>query len=87
MKWKEIMKRVDQLQNGEALRFKIHETFGGGFAIIELNPKYPAKKEKKYVLKRTKDIMLTEQASPFFGADKSKKLAKWVADRLGELVS
>lgn len=46
MKWKEIMKRVDQLQNGEALRFKIHETFGGGFAIIELNPKYPAKKEK-----------------------------------------
>jgi hypothetical protein len=78
MGWKEIMQQVEQLTDGQSLKFKIPQTFGGGMAAIELNPN----KGKKYLLKLGKDENLT----PYFDADKPKELAKWVADRQGESV-
>ena len=85
--WKEIAGQIDQFKDSEKLVFKIHETFGGGFAIISANPKYPEKGQKKFLLKTGKGIPLAEQATPFWTSDKSKDLARWVTDRLGELVS
>ena len=87
LEWKDIAVRIEQLNNSQSLRFSIHETFGGGIAIIELNPKYPAKKEKKYWLKWGKsEERARGAADPHWATDKSKNLAKWVADRVGELI-
>jgi len=74
----EIVKRMEQLKEGEAMKFKIPVTFGGGITVIELNQN----KGKKYLLKLGKD----ENVSPYSDSDKPKDLAKWVADRMGELV-
>ena len=78
MGWKEIMEQMEQLNKGQALKFRIPQTFGGGIAVIELNQN----KGKKYLLKLGKD----ENVSPYSESDKSKDLAKWVADRMGESV-
>ena len=85
--WKDISIRIEQLNNAQSLRFRLHETFGGGVAVIELNSKYPAKKEKKYWLKWGKSEESARGATnPHWATDKSKDLAKWVADRLGNLI-
>jgi parvulin-like peptidyl-prolyl isomerase len=76
--WKEIMEQIEQLNDGQTLKFKIPQTFGGGFAVIELNQN----KGKKFLLKLGKD----ENATPYSDSDKPKDLAKWVADRQGESV-
>jgi hypothetical protein len=78
----EIIKRMEQLKEGEAMKFNIPVTFGGGIAVIELNQNYPKSGGKKYLLKLGKD----ENVSPYSDSDKPKDLAKWVADRMGELV-
>ena len=78
MDWKEIMQKMEQLTEEQALKFRIPQTFGGGIAVIELNQN----KGKKYLLKLGKD----ENVSPYSDSDKPKDLAKWVADRMGELV-
>jgi len=78
MDWKEIMQKMEQLTEEQALKFRIPQTFGGGIAVIELNQN----KGKKYLLKLGKD----ENVSPYSDSDKPKDLAKWVADRMGESV-
>jgi hypothetical protein len=78
MDWKEIVQKMEQLTDGQTLKFKIPQTFGGGFAVIELNQN----KGKKYLLKLGND----EKVSPYFDSDKPKDLAKWVAERMGEIV-
>jgi hypothetical protein len=78
MGWKEIMQHVEQLNEGQSLKFKIPQTFGGGMVVIELNQN----KGKKYLLKLGKD----DNVTPYFDSDKSKDIAKWVADRQGESV-
>jgi hypothetical protein len=78
MGWKEIMQKVEQINDGQSLKFKIPQTFGGGIAVIELNQN----KGKKYLLKLGKD----ENVSPYFDSDKPKELAKWVAERQGDFV-
>jgi hypothetical protein len=42
----EILKQMEQFQNGQNLTFSFPAVFGGGRAIIGLNPRYPAKGEK-----------------------------------------
>jgi len=51
----EIIKQMEQLQNGRTLAFKFPPVFGGGVALIGLNPQYPDNGGKKYVLKLGKD--------------------------------
>ncbi len=75
----EIMKRMEQLKDGETLKFNIPEIFGGGMAIIGLNP---AKGGKKYLLRIGNEGI----ENPYWDTNKAKDLAKWVADRQGDLV-
>ncbi len=83
----EIIKRVEQFQDGQRLTFRFPPVFGGGIAIIGMNPQFPAKKgEKKYVLRLGKDEVLAENASPIMASDKPKPLAKWITERFGEQV-
>lgn len=82
----EIIKQVEQFQDGQKLTFRFPPVFGGGIATIRLNPQYPAKGEKKYVLKLGKDEALAEKASPILSSDKPKPIAKWITERFGEQV-
>jgi len=75
----EIMSRMEQLKDEESLKFNIPEIFGGGIAIIGLNPE---KGGKKYLLR----VGNEGNENPYWDTNKTKDLAKWVADRLGDLV-
>jgi hypothetical protein len=78
----EIMRQMEQLKDGESLKFAIPEIFGGGIAIIGPNPKRSEKGAKKYLLEIGDD----EGVKPYWDTNKPKDLAKWVADRQGDLV-
>ena len=84
---KEIMERMEDLKPGECLRFRLSETFGERFIILELNPLYPQKGQKKYVLLNGKDEANARSQAPFYASDKAKKLAEWVADRAATYVT
>jgi hypothetical protein len=81
LKKDEIIKKMEEFKDGETLKFNIPATFGGGIAIIGLNPKGSEKGGKKYLLQTGKD----DNAKPYWDTDKAKDLAKWVADRMGDL--
>jgi hypothetical protein len=83
---KEIIPKLEQLTNGVQLKFKLHQTFGGGYAIAGLNPKFPDKGEKKYLLRWDDNLEMTGITKLSFTSDKAKAVASWVADRLGESV-
>jgi len=78
---KEITERLEALKPGESLRFRLTETFGARFVILQLNPLYPQKGQKKFVLLNGKDEANARSQAPFYASDKAKKLAEWVADR------
>ena len=84
---KDIMKMMETVGAGQQLIFKLHPTFSGNFVIIELNPKYPAKKEKKWTLRLGETLEQAKNNSSFFSTDKDKKAASWVAERAPELIS
>jgi len=84
---KEIMDRLEALKPGESLRFRLTETFGERFVILQLNPLYPQKGQKKYVLLNGKDEANARSQPPFYASDKAKKLAEWVADRADRWVT
>jgi hypothetical protein len=56
---------------------------GTGAAVIELNPNYPGKKEKKYILylASVADMQPAGKGSKLFDSDKPKELASWVKER------
>jgi hypothetical protein len=82
LKKDEIVRKMEEFKDGETLKFTIPTTFGGGIAIIGLNPSRSEKGGKKYLLHTGKD----DNVKPYWDTDKAKDLAKWVTDRMGELV-
>jgi hypothetical protein len=84
---KEITERLEALKPGESLRFRLSETFGERFVILEQNPLYPQKGQKKFVLLNGKDEANARSQAPFYVSDKAKKLAEWVADRAASWIT
>lgn len=80
------MQKVEQMSDGAQLIFRLDEVFGGGIAIIELNPSYPQKGQKKYLLRWGKSIEETKGLAPLINSDKAKSVAGWVADRFGQWI-
>ena len=80
-KKKEIIARMEQLEKGGRLLFVLSPTFGGRIIIVEHNPEYPGKKQKKYLLRTGKDVDHAMREKPLMAEDKAKKIAEWVADR------
>jgi hypothetical protein len=77
-----IVGAMEKLQKEQELCFTIPETFGGGAAIIHLNPNAG----KRYILRVAKDQETARSSAPYWSHDKAKHIAKWVADRLGSLM-
>lgn len=82
---KEILQLMEGLKQGESLIFSLPETFGGGFASIQLNSG-DIPKAKKWVLKVSKQKETLQEARPYWSHDKPKPIARWVNDRLGTLL-
>ena len=80
---KAIMEMTERLQKNESLQFSIPATFGGGVAVIQLNPDAG----KRYILKVAVDLETARVSTPYWSHDKIKPIAKWVADRLGDIMS
>lgn len=81
-----IANQIERLGLGQSLSYKLSENCGGGLAVIELNPRYPEKRQRKYILSTDK-IVDGEPAGKkylLFGHDNPKVLAGWVVDRQGE---
>lgn len=79
---KAIMEGMEGLKKDQSLSFSIPETFGGGVAMIHLNPD----SGKRYILKVASDLETARTSSPYWSHSKAKPIAKWVADRLGALM-
>jgi hypothetical protein len=72
---------MEKLLKEQQLCFTIPATFGGGTAIVRLNPDAG----KRYILQVAKDFETARGSAPYWSHDKAKHIAKWVADRLGFL--
>ena len=77
----EILKRLETLQPGEKLKMRTSPTFGEMTVILELNPAWPKKGEKKYHLWVGKTEAAARRDKPFLQSDKAKKLVGWVVER------
>ncbi|OGP55183.1 MAG: hypothetical protein A2162_05285 [Deltaproteobacteria bacterium RBG_13_52_11b] len=55
---------------------------GMGASVIELNPNYPGKKQKKYILYTADviDMQPVGKGDKLFDSDKPKDIARWVKD-------
>lgn len=85
----EILQKIEALNKpGETVFFYMARggqhggPLGMGAAIVELNPNYPGKKQKKYIiyLANVVDMKPVETREEVFRSDDPKKIAKWVKD-------
>jgi hypothetical protein len=55
---------------------------GMGAAVIELNPNYPGKKQKKYIVYTSDviDMQPVGKGNKLFDSDKPKEIGRWVKD-------
>ena len=83
-----IASKVEQLGPGESVTYRFAEVYGGGLAVVELNPQYP-EKGKKYFLSLEKIVNgKPEGKRDHLGNfNKPKELAGWILERGGELYS
>ena len=84
---KEIIQKMESMTNGVTLAFRLGTVFGAGLALVELNPAYPQKKQKKYLMRWGKELEDTRKQAPLLSTDKAKSIAGWISDRSGEWVS
>jgi hypothetical protein len=82
----DIVEQMEGFKEGQVLKFTIPEIFGGGIALIMLNPSFPGHGEKKYLLRLGNGEQPAEDTKPYWATDKAKDLAKWVADRQGDRI-
>ena len=56
---------------------------GRGAAVVELNPNYPGKKQKKYILStvNVEGMELEGKGQKFLESDKAKDIARWISER------
>ena len=83
----ELFMKVEMLEVGKAIVYSLPDTFGGGLAVITMNPSYPEpKKGKKYIM----NLEALEEGKPsgkrrfLWDSNKPKDLSDWVMDRLGK---
>ena len=79
---KHLIEQVEKLSSiDQMIEYQLHKDFSGAITVIQLNPLFGEKKQKKYLLgwKKRPDATL----SHIFSSDKAKDVANWVHERLG----
>jgi len=86
----EILQKVEGLKDpGETIFFYLSASpahggpLGRGAAVVELNPNYPKKKQKKYILyvAIVDGTEPTGKGTKLFDSNKSKEIATWIKER------
>jgi len=83
---KDIMaSKIEELGPGQSLSYRLAEVYGGGLAIVELNPDYPGK-GKKYFLSLDKlvDDKPAGKRSRLWESNKPKDFGGWIIERGGQ---
>ena len=85
----EIQRKIEALSEPSSMVFFYQDRgpavggpLGRGAAIVELNPNYPGKKQKKYIL-YTANVVGMEpvgKRQKLMNSDKPKELAKWIKE-------
>ncbi len=85
----EIQQKIEALKEPDSMVFfyaarggKHGGPLGMGAAVIELNPNYPGKKQKKYIVYSADviDMQPVDKGEKIFDSDKPKDIAHWVKD-------
>jgi hypothetical protein len=83
-----IIDRIEQLGPEESVSYRLPEVYGGGLAVVELNPQYPEKGKKYFLsLEKIVDGKPEGKRGRLWESNKPKDLAGWIVDRSGELYS
>jgi len=86
----EILQKVEALKEpGETVFFYLGASpakggpLGQGAAVVELNPNYPGKKQKKYILytANVDGMQPVGKGNRLFDSNKSKDIANWIKER------
>lgn len=86
----EIQKKIEALtEPGSTIFFYLAGSpseggpLGRGAAVVELNPAFPGKKQRKYVLYTADvvDLQPIAKRQKVFDSDKAKEIANWVRER------
>lgn len=86
----EIKAKIEELtEPGSSVFFYLSASpasggpLGRGAGVVELNPKYPGKGQKKYILSAVpvKDLEPVGKGLRMFDSDKPKDIAGWIAER------
>ena len=81
---KELIKQVEELSSpDQKIEYVLHKDYGGDTAVIQLNPKFGEKKQKKYLLGWKRPGADNSKLTHLMASDKAKDVANWVSDRLG----
>jgi hypothetical protein len=80
-----ITSKIEQLGPGDSASYQLAEVYGGGLAVVELNPQYP-EKGRKYSLSLEKivDGKPAGKRSHLSSSNNPKDLAGWILERGGE---
>jgi hypothetical protein len=84
---KEIIEKMEAMGNGASLAFRLGTVFGAGLALVELNPAYPQKGQKKYLMRWGKEVEDTRKQASLLSSDKAKVIAGWISDRAAQWIS
>jgi len=83
-----IASKVEQLGPEEGVSYRLAEAYGGGLAVVELNPQYPEKGKKYFLsLEKIVDGKPEGKRSRLWNSNKPIELAHWILERGGELYS
>jgi len=83
-----IASKVEQLGPAESVSYRLPEVYGGGLAVVELNPQYPEKGKKYFLsLEKIVDGKPEGKRGRLWNCNKPKELAGWILERGGELYS
>jgi len=83
-----IVSKVEQLDPGESVSYRLAEVYGGGLAVVELNPQYPENGKKYFLsLEQIVDGKPEGKRGRFWNSNRPKDLAGWILERGGELYS
>ena len=86
----EILRKIEALtEPGSTVFFYLSQgplpggPLGRGAAVIELNPAYPGKKQKKYIIygAAVEGMQPQGKGGKIFDTDKAPDIAKWVKER------
>ena len=80
-----MIKQVEEMAQGQVVKFQLGEIYGGDLVAVELNPDYPDKGRKYAVsLGKVMDGEAVVKGKHLWDSNKPKDIAGWILNRDGK---